>query len=61
MLLLRIERYIKARRIPPTRFGRDAMHDPWLVSDLRDGRELRPATAARLTAYLDRVESETQL
>jgi hypothetical protein len=58
MLLPRIERYLKARRIPPTRFGRDAVGDPCFVFDLRDGREPRGSTAARVAAYLDRAEAE---
>ena len=58
MLLLRIERYLRSRRMAPTRFGRDAVGDPWLVPDMRDGRELRPRTAARVAAYLDRMEAD---
>lgn len=56
MLLLRIERHLRARRVPLTRFGRDAIGDPWLVRDMREGRVLRDRTVARITAYLDRVE-----
>jgi hypothetical protein len=41
----------------PTRFGRDAVHDPRLVFDLRRGRELRPQTAARVLAYVDRLNA----
>ena len=58
MLLLRIERYLRATRVAPTRFGRDAVGDPWLVSDLRGGRTLRAKTAARIADFLDRVEAE---
>lgn len=58
MLLLRIERYLRATKMTPTRFGRDAVNDPWLVDDLRRGRSLRPATASRIVAHLDRVEAE---
>jgi hypothetical protein len=57
-MLIRIEQFIKARRMPPTRFGRDALGDPNLVFQLRDGRELKPNTAARLKAFLDRAEAE---
>ncbi len=53
MLLTRIERFLKATRTPPTRFGRDAVGDPCFVFDLRDGREPRSATAQRVNAYLD--------
>lgn len=58
MLLLRIERYLRARKMAPTRFGRDAVNDPWLVPHMRNGRQLRSGTAARVAAHLDRVERE---
>lgn len=57
-LLARVERHIKLHRIPPTRFGRDALGDPKLVFQLRDGRELRRTTAQRLADYLDDNERE---
>jgi hypothetical protein len=41
----------------PTRFGRDAVGDPWLVQNMRDGRVLREKTAARIIAHLDQVEA----
>lgn len=53
MLLLRIERHLRARRMTPTRFGRDAVGDPNLISQLRDGRELRSATVQKIIDYLD--------
>lgn len=53
MLLHRIERHLRARRMTPTRFGREAIGDPNLIQQLRDGRELRTATAQRITDYLD--------
>lgn len=58
MLLRRIERYIKERRLPPSRFGREAVGDPCFVFDLRDGREPRQRTLVRVGAYLDRMERE---
>jgi hypothetical protein len=58
MLLERIERHLKSRRMPPTRFGRAALGDPCFVFDLRDGREPRIATVRRVLAYLDRQEAE---
>jgi 2,4-dienoyl-CoA reductase-like NADH-dependent reductase (Old Yellow Enzyme family) len=58
MLLERIEKYLKSRRMPPTRFGRAAVGDPCFVFDLRDGREPRNATVQRVQAYLDRQELE---
>ncbi len=58
MLLLRIERHLRARRMTPTRFGREAVGDPNLITQLRDGRELRTATAQRVVDYLDDNECE---
>ena len=57
-LLLRIERYLRRSGMRPTRFGREAMGDPRFVFDLRNGREMRPGTARRLAAWLDRRERE---
>lgn len=57
-LLPRIDRYLRARRMTPTRFGREAVGDPNLVLELRDGRQLRPRTAKRIEAALDRLEAE---
>lgn len=56
-MLIRVEQCLRKHRIPPSRFGRDALGDPCLVFELRDGRELRPATAARLRAYLDALDA----
>ena len=53
----RIELYLRQKRMPPTRFGREAMGDPRFVFDLRNGRELREKTAARVTAWLDVEEA----
>ena len=57
-LLRRIELYLQRSAVPPTRFGRDSVRDPRLVLDMRRGREPRPATAARIHAFLDRAEQE---
>ncbi|WP_332811292.1 hypothetical protein [Sphingomonas sp.] len=51
-LLRRIELYLKQSGTAPARFGRDAVGDPNLMRDLRNGRELRARTAERLTAFL---------
>jgi hypothetical protein len=57
VLLVRIEKHLKARRMPPTRFGREAVGDPCFVFDLRDGREPRSKTVARVLRYLDEAEA----
>jgi 2,4-dienoyl-CoA reductase-like NADH-dependent reductase (Old Yellow Enzyme family) len=56
-LLRRVELYLRRSGTPATRFGREAMHDPRFVFDLRNGRELRSATSARVIAYLDTIEA----
>lgn len=56
MLLQRIERHLRTKRMSPTRFGREAAGDPNLVGQLKDGRELRAATARRILDYLEREE-----
>jgi hypothetical protein len=56
-LLRRIERHLRASGTTPTRFGRDAVRDPRLVFDLRNGREMRAPLATRVSAYLDRQEA----
>lgn len=58
MLLQRIEDHMKARRMTPTRFGREALGDPMFVSNLRDGREPRQRTVARVLHYIERSSSE---
>ena len=55
MLLHRVEKYLRATRIPPTRFGRDVLGDSRFVFDLRSGREPRPATVKKVSAFLDRI------
>jgi hypothetical protein len=57
VLLESIEKYLKARRMPPTRFGREAVGDPNFVFNLRDGREPRAATIVRVRSYLQAQES----
>lgn len=57
-LLRRIERHLQQSGTPPTRFGRQAVHDPRFVLDLRNGREPRPETVNRVTAYIDALERQ---
>ena len=51
-VLKRIERHLRATGEPPTRFGREALNDPRLVGDLRNGREPGPGTVARIDAFI---------
>lgn len=56
MLTQRIDRYLRAKRMAPTRFGREALGDPNFLLNLRDGRNLRASTVRRVEAYLDANE-----
>ena len=57
MYLLRdVEKFLRQSEVPPTRFGREAMGDPRFVFDLRNGRDPRPQTIARVRAYLEAVQ-----
>lgn len=56
-LLERIELHLERTGAAPTMFSREATNDPRFVFDLRNGREPRPETAARVNAWLDRAES----
>jgi len=47
-----IEKFLRRTDMPATKFGRLAIGDPGLVRDLRNGRELRPRTEARVEAFL---------
>ena len=51
-LLNEIERHLRHHNTAATRFGREVVHDPRFVFDLRNGRAPRPATEARVRAFL---------
>ena len=55
-LIWKIERFLRASGLPPTKFGRLAINDPRLIDDLRNGREPRAATVARIEAFIARAE-----
>lgn len=52
-LLREVEKFLRQSDVAPTRFGRDAVGDPRFVFDLRNGRDPRPGTVARVIAYLE--------
>ena len=54
----RIEIHLRRSGMTAARFGRVVMGDPRFVFDLRKGRELRPPTAARVSAWLDRQQEK---
>ena len=55
-LLRDVEKYLKIRNTPAARFGREAMGDPRVVFDLRNGREPRARTVERVRAYLETAQ-----
>lgn len=52
-----IEIFLREQHMPPTKFGRLAARDPRLVLDIRMGREIRPALAARLMQFMAHYRS----
>lgn len=52
-LLREVEKFLRWSDTAPTRFGREAVGDPRFVFDLRNGRDPRPETIARVRAYLE--------
>ena len=52
-LLREVEKFLRRSDTAPTRFGREAVGDPRFVFDLRNGRDPRPTTVARVQAYLE--------
>lgn len=59
MLLEHVERHLRRTRIPPARFGREAVGDPCFVFDLRSGREPRRRTVERVMNYIKAEEPRT--
>lgn len=55
-LLREVERFLRQTEVAPTRFGREAVGDPRFVFDLRNGRDPRPETVARVRAYLETAQ-----
>jgi homoserine dehydrogenase len=56
-LLQLVEAAIVAKGLSPSRFGRDAAGDASLVFQMRDGRQLRHETAARVLAFIKKREA----
>lgn len=52
-MLRRIERHLELSGVSATAFGRGVMNDPSFVRQLRNGRQLRPETVARIEAAID--------
>ncbi len=59
-VLRKVEKFLRRSDMPETKFGRLAINDPRLVRDLRNGRELRARTEARIEAFLAQQESDAR-
>ncbi|OYW86210.1 MAG: hypothetical protein B7Z20_07755 [Sphingobium sp. 32-64-5] len=51
-ILRKIEHFLRDTGMAPTRFGRDAVRDPRLVFDMRNGREASPRMIRRLEHFM---------
>jgi hypothetical protein len=52
-LLREVEKFLRRNDTAPTRFARDVVGAPRFDFDLRNGRDPRPRTVARVLAYLE--------
>lgn len=52
-LLIKIDRYLRTTNMSRTQFGRLAINDPRLVTDLMRGRTMKPETAARIERFME--------
>lgn len=59
-LLRTIERFLKETNMPPTRFGRDAVRDPRLVFDMRNGREPGERMKRRVEHFMNKCKAGGQ-
>jgi len=57
-LLQRIEAFLKESAMPPSVFGRAAVHDPRLVSDLRGGREPGLRLICRVEHFMNKWRTD---
>ncbi len=57
-LLQRIEAFLKESAMPPSVFGRDAVRDPRLVSDLRGGREPGLQLICRIEHFMNKWRAD---
>jgi hypothetical protein len=59
MLIRQIETFLRKTRMPPTKFGRLAAHDPRFVFDLRNGRSPRPSTEKRVEHFMNEYQDHS--
>ncbi|MDO9367246.1 MAG: hypothetical protein Q7T68_01630 [Sphingopyxis sp.] len=57
-LLQRIDTFLRESTMPPSVFGRAAVHDPRLVSDLRGGREPGLELVCRVEHFMNKWRAD---
>jgi hypothetical protein len=57
-VLRKITLFLRHSGMKETRFGRDAVNDPRLVSDLRKGRQPRAGTVSRIEQFIAARDAE---
>ena len=61
MLISRIERFLRQTGMPCTKFGRLVARDPRFVHDLRNGREPRTQTEARVEHFMNKYRENAHV
>lgn len=56
ILLAEVEEFLKRHAMAPTTFGTLAANDMKLVSELRDGRDIRLSTADRIRRFMEEYQ-----
>ncbi len=59
-IIYEVERFLTEQGIPPTKLGRIVAHDPRLVLDMRNGRQVRPKMQRKLRDYMAACHSKTE-
>lgn len=57
-LLARIDGFLAKHKMSESQFGIDALNDKNFVPQLRDGRDIRFGTAAKVIAFMDAHEQD---
>jgi hypothetical protein len=53
-----VERFLVASQMAPTAFGQIALNDPNFVHELRNGRECKRATRARVLGFIETATAQ---
>lgn len=57
-LLIKIDRYLRHTNMSRSQFGRLAVNDPRLITDMMRGRVIGPETSARIERFIERPVPE---